>query len=74
MAKRSGDFLKKGDRVVAAKAFRGVPVGTRGKVILVDGIEWIRYRVYFETGVDAGSVNRSDLLLVDKKGELVTVD
>jgi hypothetical protein len=32
----------------------GVPVGTPGKVLLVGGLTWIRYRVLFENGVDHG--------------------
>ena len=51
------------DKVVAAVDLLGVPAGTRGKVSLVNGFRWIRYRVYFDNGADLGSINRSDLVL-----------
>jgi hypothetical protein len=31
-----------------------VPAGTPGKVLQVTGVSWIRYRVLFENGVEAG--------------------
>jgi hypothetical protein len=31
-----------------------VPDGTPGKVLLVSGVTWIRYRVLFENGVEQG--------------------
>ena len=61
--KRVGDQLQVKDKVVAAVDLLGVPAGTRGKVSLVNGFRWIRYRVYFDTGADLGSNNRSDLVL-----------
>jgi hypothetical protein len=64
MAKqRVGDQLQVKDKVVAAVDLLGVPAGTRGKVSLVNGFRWIRYRVYFDNGADLGSINRSDLVL-----------
>lgn len=72
MAKRSGDTLRLHDRVVNNDPLPGVPAKTMGKVILVSGFEWIRYRVLFDTGVtngtDIGSLDRSVLTMVDKKG------
>ena len=61
--KRVGDQLQVKDKVVAAVDLLGVPAGTRGKVSLVNGFRWIRYRVYFDNGADLGSINRSDLVL-----------
>ncbi len=72
MAKRTGDTLKLHDRVVNIHALPRVPAGTSGKVILVSGFAWTRYRVLFDTGVvngaDVGSLDRDALTLVDKKG------
>ncbi|MEI7885921.1 MAG: hypothetical protein WCJ04_00890 [Actinomycetes bacterium] len=61
--KRVGDQLQVKDKVVAAVDLLGVPAGTRGKVSLVNGFRWVRYRVYFDNGADLGSINRSDLVL-----------
>ena len=77
MAKRVGDELLVGDRVRAAVDLPGVPEGTRGRVILSNGFEWIRYRVVFDNGDinghDIGSLHREQLVLVDRKGEPVAV-
>ena len=32
-----------------------------GKVTLVNGFRWIRYRVYFENGQDIGSLDRTQI-------------
>lgn len=61
--KRVDDQLQVKDKVVAAVDLLGVPAGTHGKVSLVNGFRWIRYRVYFDNGADLGSINRSDLVL-----------
>ena len=66
--KRTGDELLRHDRVAAAVDMPGVPAGTRGKVTLKNGFEWIRYRVYFENGADVGTLDRKQLTLVDKAG------
>lgn len=61
--KRDGDKLLFHDKVVAAVDLPGVPAGTPGKVTLVNGFRWIRYRVYFENGADIGSLDRVQLAL-----------
>jgi hypothetical protein len=62
MAKaRSDEILRKGAAVVARRDMRDVPEGTKGKVVLVNGLSWIRYWVRFENGVAMGSVNRANL-------------
>lgn len=63
MAKKdeSPDILRKGDEVVLTTDLREVPEGTKGKVVLVVGLSWIRYWVAFENGVAVGSVNRKHL-------------
>ena len=60
MAEKS-DVLRRKEKVVAAVDLPGVPAGTPGKVFLIDGITWIRYRVLFENGVEIGSLDRSVL-------------
>jgi hypothetical protein len=41
------------DRVEAAQDLEGgVPDGTPGRVVLVTGLSWIRYRVQFDNGVE----------------------
>jgi hypothetical protein len=42
-------------------ALPGVPAGTKGRVYLVDGFAWTRYRVLFDNGVDIGSLDGSTL-------------
>jgi hypothetical protein len=36
----------------------GIPAGTTGRVIVVEGLTWIRYWVRFDNGVVRGSLNR----------------
>jgi hypothetical protein len=58
MAKRAApDDFKRGETVRTLDALPGVPQGTRGRVYLVDGFTWTRYRVLFENGVDVGSIS-----------------
>lgn len=61
MAKRKGEGLQRHEKVVAAVDLPGVPAGTPGKVELVNGFRWIRYRVGFDNGADIGSLDRSQL-------------
>jgi len=66
MAKRTGEGLKRHEKVVAAVDLPGVPAGTAGKVELVNGFRWIRYRVGFENGADIGSLDRAQLARPDE--------
>ena len=61
MATKTGDVLKVKEKVVAARSMPGIPEGTRGKVFMVSGFEWIRYWVRFENGQVRGSIDRSKL-------------
>ena len=49
------------DRVVAAEDLPGVPEGTPGRVVMVGGLTWIRYRVRFDNGAEIGSLDRRSL-------------
>ena len=63
--------LKRKAKVVAFTDLPGVPEGTHGKVILVNGWDaWIRYRVLFDNGVDLGSINRAHLAPAKAYAEL----
>jgi hypothetical protein len=63
------------ERVVANLDMVGIPAGTPGKVILVDGFSWLRYRVLFDNGVDRGTldprflVRPKDFIPVDQRVE-----
>lgn len=61
--KRTGDELLFHDKVVAAVDLPGAPAGTPGKVTLVNGFRWRRYRVLFDNRTDIGSLDRSQLAL-----------
>jgi hypothetical protein len=62
MAKRAApDEFKRGETVKTLDALPGVPQGTKGRVYLVAGFAWTRYRVLFENGVDIGSLDGSSL-------------
>src|SRR4051812_46341300 len=58
---KNDDILRKGSAVVARSDLRDVPAGTKGKVVIVNGLTWIRYWVRFENGVAMGSINRANL-------------
>ena len=50
--------LKRKQKVVATTDLPGVPEGTAGSVLLVNGFAWTRYRVLFENGEDLGTLDR----------------
>jgi|TARA_B100000073_G_scaffold346329_1_gene357484 hypothetical protein len=54
--------LTKQQEVVAATNLKGVPEGTSGKVMLSNGLDWVRYWVKFENGVEIGSLHRNKLV------------
>ncbi len=58
--------LRRREKVVAAVDLPRVPAGTKGKVIMVNGMTWIRYWVRFENGIDLGQVSRDELARVDE--------
>ena len=53
---------EKKEIVKAAINLRGVPEGTMGRVILSSGLDWVRYWVAFENGVELGSLHRDKLV------------
>ena len=56
-AKRDGTVLRPKTRVVATKDLVGVPMGTSGRIEVVNGLTWMRYWVQFDNGVWLGSVD-----------------
>ena len=57
--------LTKQQDVVAATNLKGVPEGTSGKVMLSNGLDWVRYWVKFENGVEMGSLHRNKLVIAE---------
>jgi len=55
------ELLRPKERVVATSSMPGIPEGTTGKVILPEGLTWIRYWVRFDNGVVRGTLDRSKL-------------
>jgi hypothetical protein len=66
-----GEHLQMKERVIATMDMPGVPEGTTGKVIVVEGLTWIRYWVRFDNGVVRGSLNRKVLARPSEWAELV---
>jgi len=68
--------LKRHEKVRANIDLPGVPAGTPGKVLVVSGITWSRYRVLFENGVEHGLldgrhlVRPKDFVPVDERVEV----
>lgn len=53
--------FRRNERVKTLDDLPGVPQGTEGKVLLVAGFTWTRYRVAFANGYDLGSIDGSHL-------------
>ncbi|HVM65583.1 MAG TPA: hypothetical protein VMU14_12030 [Acidimicrobiales bacterium] len=62
MARRSDSpVFRQHQKVAAAHDLPGVPAGTTGKVLLVNGFSWVRYRVRFDNGAERGMLSADDL-------------
>lgn len=61
MSKGVATEFRRNERVRTLDALPGVPLGTEGKVLLVAGFTWTRYRVAFDNGYDLGSIDGSHL-------------
>ena len=53
--------LRMGDKVRTTVELPGIPAGTEGKVILANGFNWQRYRVFFENGAEVGDLDHRNL-------------
>lgn len=63
--------LKRHDKVRANVDLPGVAAGTPGKVLVVSGVTWRRYRVLFENGVEAGLLDGRHLV---RPGDFIPLD
>ncbi len=61
MAKAALDGFRRNEWVKNIDDLPRVPAGTKGRVYLVDGFAWTRYRVLFDNGVDIGSLDAAVL-------------
>jgi hypothetical protein len=66
-----GEHLAMKERVVLSTDLPGIPEGTTGKVIVVEGLTWVRYWVRFDNGVVRGSLNRKVLARPSEWTEIV---
>jgi len=60
--KQPSETLRRKEKVKAAIDLRDVPEGTNGRVIVANGLSWIRYWVAFDNGVEMGSLSRDKLV------------
>lgn len=58
--------FKRHDKVVAAVDLPHVPAGTKGRVMYVAGVTWIRYHVLFENGQSISSLDADQLMALDE--------
>lgn len=71
--------LKRHEKVRANIDLPGVPAGTPGKVLMVTGVSWVRYRVLFDNGVEHGLldgrhlVRAADFVPLDQRVEVAAV-
>ena len=65
---QSDQRFREGQRVQAAHDLEGVPEGTKGKVVMVTGLSWIRYRVRFDNGVELNLLDGAHLAPAARKG------
>lgn len=54
------------DRVEAAEDLSQVPAGTPGTIVQVTGLDWIRYRVQFDNGIERNLVDGKRLRPLEK--------
>ncbi len=59
--------LRVKDRVEAAEDLSAVPAGTPGTVVQVTGLDWVRYRVQFDNGVERNLIDGKRLRPLDKR-------
>ncbi len=55
--------IKAGAKVKATVDLPGVPMGTKGKVALSNGVTWKRYWVRFENGELLSHINHEDIVI-----------
>ena len=65
MSETFSQVLTKQQKIKAAIDLKGVPEGTQGQVMLSNGLDWVRYWVKFENGVEMGSLHRNKLVRLE---------
>ena len=70
--RRDPDVLHVGDTIVAVAAVGDIPEGTRGRIKVVDGFEWIRYWVAWDTGEWTGSVDSASVVAESRLAQYQT--
>ena len=71
MTARIASIVLKRHEKVRANDLPGVPAGTPGKVLVVSGITWLRYRVLFDNGVELGMLDGRHLV---RRGDFIPLD
>lgn len=56
-------------KVIATRDLAGVPEGTKGKVMLANGFNWMRYRVLFANGIELADLTGDDICPVTSKSK-----
>ena len=69
--KNETPVFKQRQKVAAARDLPGVPADTPGRVVLIGGYSWVRYRVAFANGVELGMLHAEDLTTVAEDEERV---
>lgn len=70
MARRKDEArFRRHEKVVATVDLPDVPAGTPGKVLLVNGLSWVRYHVLFDNGVKRSAVRDEWLATRDEWAE-----
>jgi hypothetical protein len=59
--KNETPVYRKRQKVASARDLPGVPAATPGRVVLIGGYSWVRYRVAFANGVELGMLSADDL-------------
>lgn len=54
--------FNKNEIVAATVDLPGVPARTQGRIKVINGFDWRRYWVFFDNGVDLGSLDENDLV------------
>ena len=54
--------FRRNETVRATETLPGVPEGTTGKVKMINGFTWTRYWVFFDNGVELGSLDTAKLV------------
>ena len=54
--------FKRNEVVSATVDLPGVPAGTEGRVKMINGIDWLRYWVFFDNGMELGHLDGDEIV------------